>query len=1513
MNNFFVAIFINDKMCQYKVDELVQNSLNGYVNENFVFNKRNVYLPVQIQGDGYCLVKKSFDWKCVCNSREITDSKVICHGDYLIFSRDGFSYAALFTEYQKSTVGSDAYSLGRETVFIGRSEDMNIVIDINANVSRKCAAIRLDDNGKRYLEDLSGKTGIYLNDRKVISCELKAGDRIYIMGTTVVYYPDMLIIPSNTKTQGMNALRELDVLPPTLSEEQTPYVRTPRIIKSPEEGRIVVDAPTAPQKSKDIPFILTAGPSITMSLAMLASVGVTVSNAINGGGYASLITSGVMAVSMLAGALLWPNLLRKYNKRQEEANEIYRRKRYTEYLAEKEAEIRQKYERSVRVLNENLMPSPEILAGFVRDRSRRLWERVPSDSDFLSVRLGIGELDFGIEIQSPSKGFTLEDDPMIDSAVALKNRYQKMTDVPITVSLRDKRVIGVVGAVSDVFKVIVTNVITLHSPEEVKLVLVYNSSATKDMQWANDLPHVWSADRRQRYVATSREEAKTLFSSLDEVMLKREATLSKDDQRTPAFVVLVLDETLVEDIPFRRYLTNKENRVGVTTLFFGKRFNSIPKECVAIIQKDSDVCGIYIKNENNNRFISYVADEIDDSLMRDIATQINRIPIKTEKGKASIPDRVTFLDMYKVGNVGALEIMNHWCTNSSDKTLAAPIGLKAGGEVFSLDIHEKYHGCHGLVAGTTGSGKSEFLQAYILSMMINYSPSEVAFVLVDFKGGDMARPFLKSPHLAATISNLSGNTLHRALISLEAEVKNRQNIFNRSAELLGVDKIDINSYHKHFKDKKLRQPLPHLVIVIDEFAQLKSQHPEFMAKLIDIAQVGRSLGIHLILATQRPSGVVDPQIWSNSKFKVCLKVLDKQDSMDMINRPEAALIKQPGRAYVQVGYDEVFEQIQSGYSGADYVAQEEYVDDESISVSMVNWPAEKIRTAKKALKEQKSEKTQLEEVVSVIAESGEVLGLHVKQLWLPPLPTSLLLESCIGRTLEFEKSMWDSRGLGATVCGMVDIPEKQEQRPYAVDFIKNGHLAIYGSSGAGKSTLIQTIAYAMSIEYSPEMLNLFVLDFDGNSLASLAAMPHCSGYASDGNEQAVENILNTVQDIISERREKFTRHHCANYESFVRSSGEKMPMILLVVDNYAAFREKMYRSEDVLVQLISAARSCGIYFVITGNSKGAIYYKITEHISERIVLNMNDAGSYRDILNAAVPIVPEQSKGRALVLVDKRAAEVQLAVPFDTDNESARTAMMQTAYEKMAAEAKRTVYSFETPTADNTPAELVLTAGVYETKMEVLESVGKSPSSIVIGSDLTTKETKGFDLLSQKRIFVGTRESKESVPDIVNSFAQTTGYRVCLVTSNTAEAFDNSVEIIEDIDRFVEEQLGSDAYTYDDTVLVIDGFCDFYDRISDEALSVFENTLSQSNSVKVITFDPMSRLADYSDTGLYVHLVRSESGAIVGGRLDDLVSALLSTRVYEIPRKFREKELNDGQAIIYSENKMAYISIERAE
>ena len=233
--------------------------------------------------------------------------------------------------------------------------------------------------------------------------------------------------------------------------------------------------------------------------------------------------------------------------------------------------------------------------------------------------------------------------------------------------------------------------------------------------------------------------------------------------------------------------------------------------------------------------------------------------------------------------------------------MAAPIGVKRNDEIVSLNISDKGngHGPHGLVAGTTGSGKSEILQTYILSIATLFHPYDVGFVIIDFKGGGMANQFADLPHLIGTITNIDGREINRSLLSIKAELVKRQEMFSAA----GVNHI--NDYIKLFKAGKVTKPMPHLIMIVDEFAELKAEYPDFMKELISAARIGRTLGVHLILATQKPAGVVDAQIWSNSKFKLCLKVQTKEDSNEVLKSPLAAEIVEPGRAYFQVGNNEI--------------------------------------------------------------------------------------------------------------------------------------------------------------------------------------------------------------------------------------------------------------------------------------------------------------------------------------------------------------------------------------------------------------------------------------------------------------------------------------------------------------------------------------------------------------------------------------------------------------------------------
>ncbi len=293
--------------------------------------------------------------------------------------------------------------------------------------------------------------------------------------------------------------------------------------------------------------------------------------------------------------------------------------------------------------------------------------------------------------------------------------------------------------------------------------------------------------------------------------------------------------------------------------------------------------------------------------------------------------------------------------------MAAPLGVKSKNEIVSLDISDKgkAHGPHGLVAGTTGSGKSEILQTYVLSMASLYHPYDVGFVIIDFKGGGMANQFTDLPHLMGTITNIDGREINRSLMSIKAELVYRQEVFSRS----GVNHI--NDYIKLYKSGKVEEPMPHLIMIVDEFAELKAEYPDFMKEIISAARIGRTLGVHLILATQKPSGVVDNQIWSNSKFRLCLKVQTKEDSKEVIKTPLAAEIVEPGRAYFQVGNNEIFELFQSAYSGAKVPTGEDNVKNYSIYAVNFWGKREMVFQNKKGGDSDKGE-TQLQAMVSYI-------------------------------------------------------------------------------------------------------------------------------------------------------------------------------------------------------------------------------------------------------------------------------------------------------------------------------------------------------------------------------------------------------------------------------------------------------------------------------------------------------------------------------------------------------------------
>jgi len=557
--------------------------------------------------------------------------------------------------------------------------------------------------------------------------------------------------------------------------------------------------------------------------------------------------------------------------------------------------------------------------------------------------------------------------------------------------------------------------------------------------------------------------------------------------------------------------------------------------------------------------------------------------------------------------------------------------VRAEEDFVNLNLHEKSHGPHGLVAGTTGSGKSEIIQSYILSLAVSFHPYEVAFLLIDYKGGGMAGLFKNLPHLLGTITNLDGAQSMRAMASIKSELARRQRIFS------SYDVNHINSYNKLFKNGEASEPLPHLFIISDEFAELKKEQPEFMTELVSAARIGRSLGVHLILATQKPTGVVDDQIWTNSKFKLALMVQNESDSKEILKTPDAANITKPGRAYLQVGNNEIYELFQSAWSGAAYSQdqEEEKVDDRVYLVNdlgqgeLINHDLSDEKESKKLAV------TQLDATVDHIHDVYEQQDtVEVKRPWLPPL----------GEQIACPEELQDANGKPLDMrlrIGLVDIPEEQAQVEYMVNLEKDGNLMYIASPGYGKTVFLTTAILSLALHNNVKALNFYILDFGNSGLIPMNKLHHTADYITFDDVERLNKLQGIIQREMQERKKLLAGRMVQNFEVYNQVADEPMKAIVIILDNFDVVKELGYDAEDFFMKVSRDGTGLGIYMIATATRSNAVKYSTLNNFKNKVAGYLFDESDANTIVGRS-SYKPSEIKGRTLVKRNNAVSVMQI-------------------------------------------------------------------------------------------------------------------------------------------------------------------------------------------------------------------------------------------------------------------------------
>lgn len=1082
---------------------------------------------------------------------------------------------------------------------VGSAEDNSIIYSSPMIAQRH---LTLKRRGDTWL--LQANDAVYVNGRRVRDKALRPGDAVWAMGLTLIPFaggialnrPSPMLSFGTWKPVRMEAGAERAPLyeAPSL----TWFSRMPRFQKQVKTARVSAALPSSMAAEPQVQSPLSMAPALASGLFMMLS------------GIGS-----VASLGMVAGNVALPLWGRKKAQQQHELNEQKRRQDYNDYLAQTEQSIRQCMDENQRQLRE-MSPDPAATAAELLRDTRHLWERRLKDDDFLAIRLGTGNIPLQCNVQLAPSVPGETQDPLKKSLKDFLDKDWSLKNVPIVFALGQYQVVGIAGpsGMRAQIQERILAQLSLHAAyDELRLCIL--GMPEKNVRPYMRLPHLWNREKTLRYVAAREEEIGSLIPTLEQEIALRQ----NDMEQAGELVVLITDGAIA-----RRYaiesllLERKLSRVHV--LVFACHSHELPSSCGAVIGLKDERGILRLSEGGESDRIGFKTDNVQMPPAERIVQLLENTRLEQSDTARRLPDVVPFLELFNVKEPEALNIVARWRKNAAAPTLAVPLGKDEDGQLCMLDIQDQGHGGqgpHGLIAGTTGSGKSELIMTYILALAVNFSPNEVAFALIDYKGGGMANAFAGLPHLAGTVSNLDGSTIRRCMMSIHSELNRRQALF------AGAKVNEISRYQRYFAEGRLKEPLPHLLIIVDEFAQLKANEPEFLRELINVAQIGRSLGVHLILSTQKPSGVVDNQIWGNTNFRICLRVQNAQDSQEMLHKPDAASLKGVGRFLIQ--YEDVLIRAQSAWTGAPVQWDDDDIPDCEAEIFDALGRTQ-LRAALPARKRQKDGETQLSAVLNTIQEAGNVQQMRTHLLWMPQLEDRIALDVLRSR-YSVARQPYELKAL----LGEIDVPEAQMRSPLLLNLNAGCNTIVYGAHGSGKRMLLETLLDDLLNNHTAQELTIYLLDLAGDGFLPYAAAPQVGDVITMEEEEKLQSLMRLLERELLSRR-KMMQMEESDIPVRLQKAGK--PNILVILHPLNAFCEWAEPQRDRLLALLGDGARYGIHFFATSAASGGISMRIVQQFSQKLVLQMASKDDYAMLLGNTKGMTPGNARGRGLIRME---------------------------------------------------------------------------------------------------------------------------------------------------------------------------------------------------------------------------------------------------------------------------------------
>ena len=1051
-------------------------------------------------------------------------------------------------------------------VHIGRSSTQELCLK-SAGISL-CHALLQAKDTEWELVDQASTNGCYVNGERITRHTVVPGDVIYLGNVMLLMGKDSIFVPEQIAD---TRLSEISYCKTVIEEKEagTAICLTPEPV---QKLTMEIELPLAKGTQENLPAIFVLGPSITMGLSSTAmgmfSFWLAAERKQD---LLSVVPTLLMSLSMALGTILWPLLSKRYERKQQRRKEEKRCYVYSCYLLEVKQRIQQAMQEETAYLQHWYPPVSKLCVDFLAQKPYRL--RCVNHADWLHVVLGQGSCPAGVDLQIPHVS-SMTQDVLLDKLHGLQAGQFRLENVPIVADLRECQSLCLEGERSVCIDTLLNILLQLviQQPEKETRICIAADKALISREKLFCLPHLFVD--RQRLLVWDETSAGRCRRLLEAVV---------DDEGIKDVIVCILEPCLTDSLQLPAHEKIHQLRWSDTLNNAADLQLQINGRSVRWPQRHAD----------------FTIDTCTERQRRAAFVQRSAYPKDSARGKKML----SFLKLFHCHSVEELQIASRYQGSDAAKSLRVIIGQSADGGELYLDAHEHSHGPHGLLAGMTGSGKSECLLTYLLSLAVTFSCQDVSFLLIDFKGGTMANALAKLPHTAGIITNLDKGILMRCMCAIEGELTRRQQQLADTGERYGISSMDIDKYMQLRKQHPSLTAMPHLFLVADEFAELKQLFPAVLDHLRQCARIGRSLGIHLLLATQKPFGVVDEQIWSNARFRLCLKVADRNDSMDMLKKDSAVHLQHPGQLFLQVGHDEVFEQGQSAWTQAPYDPCGKEVSDLYLSYYDSDGNMQDLPMAGGTVA-----KTELEAVCDALC---AISTERAAPLWMPPLKPNLQQEELPAKET-------------ALTLGLLDDLVHQQQILFSMSVWDGRNLAVCGMVGSGKSMFVETLIQSCLVK-SENILYLF--DFDKPLFMKYAQYQQVAAVFQREDAEGIQSFFSFMRRMIKQRRAQRSEQG-----------------ILCILHNYEVFHELYQELEEELLYLLREGKKYGIVCCITTAVLQQIPMRIQACLEDWYALQCAQHEDYSYLFSCEQSCIPLTQPGCGLMKYNDTLCMFQIAV-----------------------------------------------------------------------------------------------------------------------------------------------------------------------------------------------------------------------------------------------------------------------------